>query len=106
MRSQRTCVVVTLRTGKRVRMAEVGAIFPRSDAPKSRYRGWRRSDAGFADRFRKSIVAATLACGDIVPAIVAVSLSRAVMGMTGAQPPGPHLPLKGCLLLMFFFVAR
>jgi hypothetical protein len=34
-------------------MAEAGAILPRSDAPKSRYRGWRWGDAGFADRFRK-----------------------------------------------------
>ena len=34
----RTCVAETLRTGKRARMADVGAILPRSDAPKSRYR--------------------------------------------------------------------
>ena len=85
-------------------MAEVGAILPRSDAPKSRYRGWRRGDAGFADRFRKPIVAATLAFGDVVAAIAAISLSRALIGMTGAQPPGPKLLLIAFLILMFFCV--
>src|SRR6266404_3508323 len=99
MRSRRICVAETLRTGKRVRMADVGAILPRSDAPKSRYRGWRsRGDAGFADRFRKPIVAATLAFGDVVAAIAAISLSRALIGMTGAQPPAPKYLLIAFLI--------
>ena len=85
-------------------MAEVGAILPRSDAPKSRYRGWRRGGAGFADRFRKPIVAATLAFGDVVAAIAAISLSRALIGMTGAQTPGPKLLLISFLILTFFCV--
>jgi Undecaprenyl-phosphate galactose phosphotransferase WbaP len=85
-------------------MAETSAIFPRSDAPKSRYRGWRRGDTGFADRFRKPIVAATLAFGDVVAAIAAISLSRALIGMTGAQPPGPILLLIAFLILTFFCV--
>ena len=85
-------------------MAEVGAILPRSDAPKSRYRGWRRGGAGFADRFRKPIVAATLAFGDVVAAIAAISLSRALIGMTGAQTPGPKLLLIAFLILTFFCV--
>src|SRR5712672_4058996 len=104
MRSRRICVAGTLRTGKRVRMAEVGATLPRSDATKSRYRGWRRGGAGFADRFRKPIVAATLAFGDVVAAIAAISLSRALIGMTGAQPPGPKLLLIAFLILMLFCV--
>jgi Undecaprenyl-phosphate galactose phosphotransferase WbaP len=85
-------------------MADAGAILPRSDAPKSRYRGWRRGDAGFADRFRKPIVAATLACGDVVAAIAAISLSRALIGITGGQPPGPNYFLIAFLVLTFFCV--
>jgi Undecaprenyl-phosphate galactose phosphotransferase WbaP len=85
-------------------MAEVGVILPRSDAPKSRYRGWRRADTGFVNRFRKPIVVATLAFGDVVAAIAAISLSRALIGMTGAQPPGPKHLLIGFLILTFFCV--
>jgi hypothetical protein len=73
-------------------MADVGTILPRSDAPKSCYGGWRWGDGGFADRFRKPIVAATLAFGDVVAAIAAISFSRALIGMTGAQPPSPTHP--------------
>jgi len=85
-------------------MAEAGAILPRSDAPKSRYRGWRWGDAGISDRFRKPIVAATLAFGDVVAAIAAISLSRALIGMTGAQPPSPNHLLIALLILTFFCV--
>ena len=85
-------------------MGEAGAILPRSVAPKSRYPGWRRGDAGFADRFRKPIVAATLAFGDVLAAIAAISLSRALIGMTGAQPPGPKHLLIAFLILAFFCV--
>ena len=85
-------------------MAEVGAILPRSDAPKNRYRGWPRGDTGFADRFRKPIVAATLACSDVVTAIAAISLSRALIGITGGQPPGPNYLLIAFLVLTFFCV--
>jgi Undecaprenyl-phosphate galactose phosphotransferase WbaP len=84
-------------------MADVGTILPRSDAPKNRY-GWRWGDAGFADRFRKPIVAATLAFGDVVAAIAAISLSRASIGMTGAQPPSPEYLLIALLILTFFCV--
>jgi Undecaprenyl-phosphate galactose phosphotransferase WbaP len=88
-------------------MAEAGTILPRSDAPKSRYRGWRRGDGGFADRFRKPIVAATLAFGDVGAAIAAISLSRALIGMTGAQPPGPdHLLIAFLILILTFFCVR
>jgi Undecaprenyl-phosphate galactose phosphotransferase WbaP len=83
-------------------MADAGAIFPRSDVPKSRYRGWR--DAGFSGRFRKSIVAATLASGDVVAGIAAISLSRALVGTTGAQPPAPNYLLITFLILTFFCV--
>jgi Undecaprenyl-phosphate galactose phosphotransferase WbaP len=85
-------------------MAEAGAILPRSDAPKSRYGGWRRGEARFADRFRKPIVAATLAFGDVVAAIAAISLSRALIGMTGAQAPSPKDLLIALLILTFFCV--
>jgi Undecaprenyl-phosphate galactose phosphotransferase WbaP len=85
-------------------MGEVGAVLPRSVAPKSRYRGWRRGNAGFADRFRKPIVAATLAFGDVVAAIAAISLSRALIGMTGAQPPEPKHLVIAFLILTFFCV--
>ncbi len=85
-------------------MADVGAIPPRSDALKSRYRGWRRGDAGFADRFRKPIVAATLAFGDVVAAIAAISLSRALIGITDAQPPDPKHLLIAFLILTFLCV--
>src|SRR5437660_7854945 len=104
MRSRRICVAETLRTGKRVRMADAGAILPRSVAPKSRYRGWRRGDAGFADRFRRPIVAATLALGDVVAAIAAISLSRALIGMTGVQTPAPKHLVIAFLILTFFCV--
>jgi Undecaprenyl-phosphate galactose phosphotransferase WbaP len=82
-------------------MADAGAILPRSDAPKSRYRGWRRGDA---DRFRKPIVAVTLAFGDVVAAIAAISLSRALIGMTDAQPPDPKHLLIAFLILTFLCV--
>ncbi len=85
-------------------MADVGAIPPRSDAPKSRYRGWRRGDAGFADQFRKPIVATTLAFGDVVAAIAAISLSRALIGITDAQPPDPKHLLIAFLILTFLCV--
>ena len=85
-------------------MTDAGAILPRSEAPKSRYPGWRRGDAGFADRFRKPIVAATLTFGDVVAAIAAISLSRALIGMTGAQPPSPNHLLIAFLILTFFCV--
>ncbi|MEH2537169.1 MULTISPECIES: exopolysaccharide biosynthesis polyprenyl glycosylphosphotransferase [unclassified Bradyrhizobium] len=82
-------------------MAEVGAILPGSDAPKSRYRGWRRGDEGFANRFRKPVVVATLVFGDVVAAIAAMSLSRALIEMTGTQPPGPQHLLIPLLILVF-----
>jgi hypothetical protein len=85
-------------------MAEARAILPRSDAPKSRYDGWRRGDAESPDRFRKPKVIATLALGDVVAAIAAISLSRALVGMTGAQPPGPNHLLIPFLILTFFCV--
>jgi Undecaprenyl-phosphate galactose phosphotransferase WbaP len=82
-------------------MADAGAILPRSDAPKSRYHGWRRADA---DRFRKPIVAMTLAFGDVVAAIAAISLSRALIGITDAQPPDPKHLLIAFLILTFLCV--
>jgi Undecaprenyl-phosphate galactose phosphotransferase WbaP len=85
-------------------MAEAGAILPRNDAPKSRYYGWRGGDAGFAYRFRKPIVAVTLAFGDVVAAIAAISLSRALIGVTGAQPQGSKHLLIALLILTFFCV--
>lgn len=88
-------------------MTDAGAILPRSETPKSRYPGRRRGDAGdagFADRFRKPIVAATLMFGDVVAAIAAISLSRALIGMTGAQPPSPNHLLIAFLILTFFCV--
>ena len=85
-------------------MTEAGAILSQTDAPKSRYRGWRRGDTGFAGRFRKPIVAATLAFGDVVSAIAAISLSRALIGMTGAQTSGRNYLLIAFLILMLFCV--
>ena len=85
-------------------MTDAGAILPRTETPKSRYPGRRRGDAGFADRFRKPIVAATLTFGDVVAAIAAISLSRALIGMTGAQPPSPNHLLIAFLILTFFCV--
>jgi Undecaprenyl-phosphate galactose phosphotransferase WbaP len=79
-------------------MADAGAILPRSDAPKSGYRGWRSGDV---DRFRKPIVAVTLAFGDVVAAIAAISFSRALIRMTDAQPPEPKYLLIALLLLTF-----
>jgi Undecaprenyl-phosphate galactose phosphotransferase WbaP len=86
-------------------MSDVGTILPRSDASKSRYGGWRWDGAGFANRFRKLIVAATLAFGDVVAAVAAISLSRALIGATGAQPPSPE-PLLIALLILTFFCVR
>jgi len=88
-------------------MTDAGATLPRSETPKSRYPGRRRGDAGdagFADRFRKPIVAATLMFGDVVAAIAAISVSRALIGMTGAQPPSPNHLLIAFLILTFFCV--
>jgi len=88
-------------------MTDAGAILPRSETPKSRYPGRRRgdaADAGFADRFRKPIVAATLGFGDVVAAIAAISLSRASIGMTGAQTPSRNHLLIAFLILTFFCV--
>jgi Undecaprenyl-phosphate galactose phosphotransferase WbaP len=85
-------------------MAEVGAILPRSDTPKSRYRGWRTGGVGSADRYRKPIVTAMLAFGDVGAAIAAIFLSRALIGISGAQPPGPKLPLIAALIFTFFCV--
>jgi len=79
-------------------MADAGAILSRSDAPKSRYRAWGGGDV---DRFRKAIVALTLAFGDVVAAIAAISLSRALIGMTDAQPPEPKHLLIAILILTF-----
>jgi Undecaprenyl-phosphate galactose phosphotransferase WbaP len=85
-------------------MTDAGAILPRSETPKSRYPGRRRGDAGFADRFRKPIVAATLTFGDVVAAITAISLSRALIGMASAQPPSPNHLLIAFLIFSFFCV--
>ncbi len=85
-------------------MAEVGAFLPRSDTPKSRYRGWRRGGTGSAARYRKPIVIAALAFGDVVAAIAAISLSRALIGMSGAQPPSPKLLMIAVLIFTSFCV--
>jgi len=83
-------------------MLEAGATLPRRDASKNDYRGRRRGDAGFVDRSRKTIVAASLVFGDTVAAIAAISLTRALWKMTGLEPPdGNHLPV-GFLILIFF----
>jgi len=85
-------------------MAEVGAFLPRSDTAKSRYRGWRRGGTGSAARYRKPIVIAALAFGDVVAAIAAISLSRALIGMSGAQPPSPKLLMIAVLIFTSFCV--
>jgi Undecaprenyl-phosphate galactose phosphotransferase WbaP len=85
-------------------MAEVGAILPRSDTAKSRYRGWRRHGTGSAARYRKPIVIVTMALGDVVAAIAAISLSRALIGMSGVQLPGPKPFLIAILIFASFCV--
>jgi Undecaprenyl-phosphate galactose phosphotransferase WbaP len=85
-------------------MAEAGATLPRRTAWKSGYRGWQRGDAGLVDRFRKPVVAASLIFGDVVAAIVVISLSRALAEITGMEPPDTkHLPIA-LLILTFFCV--
>jgi Undecaprenyl-phosphate galactose phosphotransferase WbaP len=83
-------------------MVEVGAIGPRRASSKSGYRSWHRGDAGFVDRFRKRIVAASLIFGDVVAAIAAVALSRALMEMSNVEPQDAgRLPIA--LLILIFF---
>ena len=86
-------------------MTQTGAIFPRRAASKSGYRGWRRGDVGFAGRFRKPAVAASLMFGDFVAAMAALSLSRALADMTGMESPvTERLPIA--FLILTFFCVR
>ncbi len=86
-------------------MSETGAILPRRAASKSGYRGWQRGDAGFIDRFRKLVVAASLISGDGIAAIAAISLSGAFAEMTGMEPPDTkHLSIA--FLILAFFCIR
>jgi Undecaprenyl-phosphate galactose phosphotransferase WbaP len=83
-------------------MADAGAILRRGVAPEGGYRGWQRSSAGFIGRFRKFVVAGSLMAGDIVAAIAAVSLSRALLEWTGMQLPGtPFLSIALLILALF-----
>src|SRR5260370_16789935 len=85
-------------------MAEAGAIVPRRSASKSGHRGWHRGDAGFVDRFRRPLVAASLISGDVIAAIAAISVNRALTEMTGMESPdAKHLPIP-FLILAFFWV--
>src|ERR1700687_1243115 len=83
-------------------MAEAGATLPRRATSKVSRGGWKRGEAGFADRFRKPIVAASLITGDVVAAIAAVWLIRAEM--TGMEPPDTKHLSVAFLILTFFCV--
>src|SRR5258708_6622413 len=88
----------------RARMAEAGAALARRAASKCSYRGWQRGDDGFIDRFRKPVVAASLISGDVVAAIAAISLSRALTEMAGLGLPDTRALPIAFLILTFFCV--
>jgi Undecaprenyl-phosphate galactose phosphotransferase WbaP len=85
-------------------MAEAGAALARRAASKSSYRGRQRGDAGFVDRFRKPVVAASLISGDVVAAIAAISLGRALTEMAGLELPDSRALPIAFLILTFFCV--
>ena len=85
-------------------MADVDAIFSRSVTPSSGYRDWRSGGARFVDRFRKSVVAASLITGDVVAAIAAVSLGCALMGLAGMELPRTGDVTVALLILTLFAV--
>ncbi|MCA6122016.1 exopolysaccharide biosynthesis polyprenyl glycosylphosphotransferase [Bradyrhizobium sp. WSM 1704] len=85
-------------------MAEIGALLPQTDASTSRHHGRRSGDEGFARRFRKTIVIATLAFGDLVAATAAIACSRALIGMSGTQSPDPGYLMMPLVVVVFLCV--
>jgi Undecaprenyl-phosphate galactose phosphotransferase WbaP len=80
-------------------MAEAGAIVPPRAASK---RGWPSGAAGTVHRFRRLAVAASLMAGDVVGAIAAMSLGRALTELVSLEQ-SKHLSIV--LLIPALFVA-
>ncbi|MDB5635337.1 MAG: exopolysaccharide biosynthesis polyprenyl glycosylphosphotransferase [Bradyrhizobium sp.] len=72
----------------------------------ARLRSHRRRDRdfGFVYRYRKPIVVSLLVCGDLAAALVAISCTHLLIGMTGLSSPAPQHVIASFVVLAFFVV--
>ncbi len=85
-------------------MADANAIFSQGVTEERDYRGWGSGRARFVDHLRKPVVATSLVSGDIVAAVVAISLNRTVMELAGIELPRAREMMVALLILMLFVV--
>jgi Undecaprenyl-phosphate galactose phosphotransferase WbaP len=86
-------------------MAEVGVILPQRAALKSGFSGRHRREVGYVDRIRKPIVTASLISSDIIAAMAAASLGRALTTLTSIELPSGE-DLSVALLILIFLCLR
>jgi len=83
-------------------MAHIGATAPQPATTKGHYSGWQKGESGTLDRFRKPLVAGALILGDVVGALVALSISEALTKTIGLLPPSStHIPILFLILALF-----
>jgi hypothetical protein len=61
-------------------------------------------DFGLVYRYRKQIVVASLVCGDLAAALIAISCTHFLIRMTGLLSPGPQHVTAPFVVLAFFAV--
>ncbi len=83
-------------------MADQGLnLFPAGSAD-LRSRSRRDRDLGLVYRYRKLIVAASLICGDLAAALIAISGTHWLIRMTGLALPTPRHTTESLVVLAFF----
>jgi Undecaprenyl-phosphate galactose phosphotransferase WbaP len=85
-------------------MADEGLNLHPAGRARLRSHSRRDRDFWFVHRYRKSIVVASLICGDLVAALVAISCTHLLIRMTGLQSAAPRHVTALLVVLAFFYV--
>src|ERR1700674_320710 len=85
-------------------MADEGLNLHPAGPARLRPHSRRDRDFGFVHRYRKPIVVASLACGDFVAAMVAISFTHLLIRMTGLSAAAPRHATALFAVLVFFVV--
>lgn len=83
-------------------MADEGLNLHPVGPARFRSRSRRDRDFGLVYRYRKPIVVASLVCGDLAAALVAISCTHLLIRMTGLPAPAPRHVTASFVVLAFF----
>jgi Undecaprenyl-phosphate galactose phosphotransferase WbaP len=85
-------------------MAQADTVAPRPTDRKSHEWGWRQHAEALSKRFRRPIVVGSLVLGDLVTALVALTISKWALSLWSDLPLGAQELPATALILMFFCV--